>query len=120
MIGEHGGKKFGKFILRKAFEDLIPKQIIWRQKSPMQEGAGTQGLTEFFENSISDDVFIQKIKQIKEKDNVIIRTKESLHYYQIFSKHYKIDTTDKRSCPDCHSVIEEDSKFCRMCGRFPI
>lgn len=121
MIGEHDGKKFGKFILREAFEDKIPKTIVWRQKSPMQEGAGTQGLTEFFERMIPDSLFIEKLQQIKAKDNVTIRTKESLHYYEIFSKYHKIDNKNtENSCPDCHCTIEQDSRFCRMCGRFPV
>lgn len=121
MIGEHDMKKFGKFILRKAFEDKIPKTIAWRQKSPMQEGAGTQGLTEFFDRMIPDSLFIEKLQQIKAKDNVIIRTKESLHYYEIFCKYHDMNNEKtENSCPDCHYTIEPDSKFCRMCGRFPI
>lgn len=121
MIGIHDGRKFGKFILRQAFEDRIPNQIVWRQKSPMQEGAGTQGLTGFFDGMIPDEMFLEKIKKIKQADNVIIRSKESLHYYEIFKKYHKINTTKSdRSCPDCHYMIEENSRFCRMCGRFPI
>jgi len=121
-VHEEGGKKFGKWILRKTFEDKIPKAIAWRQKSPMQDGAGTQGLTEFFESAIPDAVFIDKIKKIKEKDGVTIRTKESLQYYEIYRRHHAAPETDKPGtrCPDCKHIIEEDSKFCRMCGRFPL
>ena len=28
--------------------------------------------------------------------------------------------TGKNHCPDCNSKIGENSKFCRMCGKFPI
>jgi asparagine synthase (glutamine-hydrolysing) len=121
LVGVHEGKKFGKFILRKSFEGLIPHAIAWRQKSPMQEGAGTQGLTEFFARTIPDDVFFQKLREIKPQDNIIIRTKESLHYYEIFKKYHTLDNSGHAtSCPDCHYIIEENSRFCRMCGRFPI
>jgi len=121
LIGIHEGKKYGKFILRQAFDGLIPHAIAWRQKSPMQEGAGTQGLTEFFNGVIPDDVFFQKIKKIKSDDMVTIRTKESLYYYEIFKKYHTLDNSDSTpSCPDCHYTIEENSRFCRMCGRFPI
>jgi asparagine synthase (glutamine-hydrolysing) len=121
-VREEDGKKFGKWILRKAFEDKIPKSICWRQKSPMQEGAGTQGLTEFFEIAIPDSVFVEKIKKIKEKDGVTIRTKESLHYYEIYRKYYELETSDKtdKRCPDCHYAVQADSRFCRMCGRYPL
>jgi len=121
-VREEAGKKYGKWILRKAFEDKIPRAIAWRQKSPMQEGAGTSGLTEFFERMIPDSIFIEKIKTIKEKDNVTIRTKESLHYYEVYRRHFEHKISDKpgTKCPDCHSVIEPDSRFCRMCGRYPL
>jgi asparagine synthase (glutamine-hydrolysing) len=121
-VREEDGKKFGKWILRKAFEDKIPKSICWRQKSPMQEGAGTQGLMEFFEVAIPDATFAEKIKKIKEKDGITIRTKESLHYYEIYRKYYELEVPDKPGpkCPDCNHTIETDSKFCRMCGRYPL
>lgn len=121
MIGIHDGKKFGKFILRQAFDGAIPPQIAWRQKSPMQEGAGTQGLTEFFDGMIPDEMFLEKIKQIKQADNITIRSKESLHYYETYRKYHSPSMAKSDpSCPDCHHMIEEGSRFCRMCGRFPI
>jgi len=121
-VREEGGKRFGKWILRKTFEGKIPKAIAWRQKSPMQDGAGTQGITGFFESAIPDAVFIDKIKKIKEKDGIMIRTKESLQYYEIYRRHHAVPEAEKSGtkCPDCRHVIDEDSKFCRMCGRFPL
>lgn len=122
MVHQENEKKFGKWILRKAFEDKIPRSIAWRQKSPMQDGAGTQGLTELFDITIPDSVFAEKAKKIKENDNITIRTKESLQYYEIYRKHYDMPAFDESGtkCPDCHYRIDEDSKFCRMCGRFPL
>lgn len=121
LVREEGGKKFGKWILRKAFEEKIPKAIAWRQKSPMQDGAGTQSLTEFFNSAIPDSLFAQKTKKIKDEDGITIRTKESLKYYEIYRKYHEIKAADSGvTCPDCKHGIEEDSKFCRMCGRFPL
>jgi asparagine synthase (glutamine-hydrolysing) len=122
MVRQENEKKFGKWILRKAFEDKIPKSIAWRSKSPMQDGAGTQGLTELFDITIPDAVFAEKAKKIKEDDGITIRTKESLQYYEIYRKHYDTPVFDESTvkCPDCHYNIDEDSKFCRMCGRFPL
>jgi asparagine synthase (glutamine-hydrolysing) len=121
MVRQENEKKFGKWVLRKAFEDKIPRSIAWRQKSPMQDGAGTQGLTELFNITIPDGVFVEKTKKIKENDGVTIRTKESLQYYEIYRKHH-VPFFDESGvkCPDCHYGIDEDSKFCRMCGRFPL
>lgn len=122
LVREHEGKKFGKWILRKAFEDKIPSAIAWRHKSPMQEGAGTQGLTRFFEIAIPDSVFAEKAAKIKETDGVTIRSKESLQYYEIYRKNFGAPPSGKSgtTCPDCRHQIEQDSKFCRMCGRFPL
>ena len=113
---------YGKWILRKAFEDKIPKKIAWRQKSAMQDGSGTSGLTELFNSVISDEKFEEKKEEIAKTDEVILRTKESMHYYEIFRKYF--DTPDisdsKNSCPYCKNSVLENSKFCRMCGAYPI
>ena len=122
-VNQRNQKVFGKYILRKTFEEYLPTSIVWREKSPMQEGAGTSGLTNLFETIITDTVFSEKTKEIKEKDNVTIRTKESLHYYQIFKENFDLNEKsdlNKKLCPDCTSEIDENSKFCRMCGKFPI
>jgi len=122
-IKQKNQKVFGKYILRKTFEDYLPTSIVWREKSPMQEGAGTSGLTNLFETIITDAAFSEKTKEIKEKDNVTIRSKESLQYYQIFKENFdlsKESDSNKKLCPDCTSEIDENSKFCRMCGKFPI
>ena len=120
LVNMHNGKKYGKFILRETFDGMIPSQIAWRQKSPMQDGSGTQGLTQFFDVATPDDIFLDKIKKIHQDDNVLLRTKESLFYYETFKKYHKLNQSSDNSCPDCHHTIEENSKFCRMCGRFPI
>ena len=89
----------------------------------MQDGAGTVGLTKLFESIISDEIFSKKIEKIKKDDGVTIRSKESLHYYEIFKENFEIPEkpdTGKNYCPDCNSKIGENSKFCRMCGKFPI
>ena len=114
-------KKFGKWILRETFEKELPKNIVWREKSPMQDGSGTVNLTSLFNTIITDDVFLQKKTKILEEDGIYIRTKESLHYYECFRKTNRvtISNSDKK-CPDCNYDIRLDSKFCRMCGKFPI
>ena len=114
-------KKFGKWILRETFEKELPKNIVWREKSPMQDGSGTVNLTGLFNTIITDDVFLQKKTKILEEDGIYIRTKESLHYYECFRKTNRvtISNSDKK-CPDCNYDIKLDSKFCRMCGKFPI
>ena len=120
-INVKDGKKFGKWILRETFEKYLPNNITWREKSPMQDGSGTNNLTGLFNTIITDDIFTQKKTRILEEDGVYIRTKESLHYYECFRKtnSVKKSNSDNR-CPDCNHEIAPNSRFCRMCGKFPI
>ena len=53
-------KRYGKWILRKTFEKHIPPQIAWRRKSPMQDGAGTSGLTSMFDSIVEEEKFVEK------------------------------------------------------------
>jgi len=114
-------KRHGKWILRKTFEKYIPKQIAWREKSPMQDGSGTAGLTNLFNSIIEEVVFVEKKLVTEKEDNVIIRSRESMHYYEIFKKLFgsPVDKDTKNICPYCKHKVE-NSKFCRMCGAFPI
>ena len=113
--------RFGKWILRETFEKDLPKNIVWREKSPMQDGSGTSNLTGLFNTIITDKIFSEKKTKILEKDGVHIRTKESLHYYECFRKSNSIiNSNSDEKCPDCNYDIRLDSKFCKMCGKFPI
>ena len=108
-------KKFGKWILRETFEKDLPKNIIWREKSPMQDGSGTNNLTGLFNTIITDEIFSQKKTKILEEDGVYIRTKESLHYYECFRKSSSVKkSSSDRKCPDCDYEINLNSRFCRM------
>ena len=122
LVNKKDGVTFGKWILRKAFENDLPSSIVWRQKTPMQDGSGTAALTKLFESIITDEIFMEKSKKIKNEDGVTIRTKESLHYYETYRKEFEISDSKNEinSCPDCNSEIVDNSKFCRMCGKFPL
>ena len=120
-IKEEKGKRYGKWILRKTFEKHIPLQIAWRRKSPMQEGAGTSGLTNLFESIISEETYVEKKLTVEKNDEVLIRSRESMYYYEIFKKLYGSPVNDnaEHKCPYCKHEVN-NSKFCRMCGAFPI
>ena len=122
-INKQKGKKYGKWILRKTFEKKIPNSIVWRKKSAMQDGAGTSGLIDLFSAMLPNKFFNEQTKRIKESENVIIKSKESLYYYMIYRKYFDIPSdlhSSKSKCPNCQYKIELGSKFCRMCGAFPI
>jgi len=122
LVNQKNGTKFGKWILRKAFENDLPQNVIWREKTPMQNGSGTNGLTKLFDSVITDDIFQEKVKKIKNEDDVLIRTKESLHYYELYKENFKIPKSDSEKiiCSDCKAELVINSNFCRMCGKFPL
>jgi len=120
-VKEENGTRYGKWILRKTIKKYIPEQIVWRKKSPMQEGAGTVGLTNLFESIINEEKYVEKKLTIEKNDQVVIRSRESMYYYEIFKKLYgtPVEEDVVSKCPYCKHGIN-NSKFCRMCGAFPI
>lgn len=125
-IRSERGKIWGKWIIRKSFEGLLPDEIVWRLKSPIEFGSGTTVFPKFFGERISDEYFREKVKQYLEEDQVSIRDKEQLFYYEIFRSVFgtpiKIFSKTKgKLCPFCKAKGgDEKSKFCRICGAYPI
>ena len=61
MISEN---KMEKWILRKAFEDLLPEEIAWRQKEQFSDGVGYNWIDELkklVNNEVSDNLFENSI-----------------------------------------------------------
>ncbi len=122
-IREENGTKYGKWILRKSFENDLPGSIVWREKSAMQDGSGTSGLTSFLDGIISDSYYTEKSRHYEEKDRVKILSKEYLYYYEMYRKYfgapYTLGVSDLK-CPNCNYSLKQGSHFCRMCGSYPI
>lgn len=121
-IGRRKGELFGKWILREAYEGMLPEEIIWRVKTPIERGTGTSMLPSLFEKEISDELFNERRKFYLDEDSVRIRDKEHLAYYEVFREVVGPPraTGSGRRCPDCTSMLREGSKFCRTCGAYPV
>lgn len=122
LVVEDRGTKWGKWIVRKAFEDLLPAEITWRVKTPIEYGCGTTVLPKVFEEMVSNEEFAKKRERIMQYDNVAIRDKEQLVYYQVFRETVGLQhrTVEGRKCPQCNFGVPEDANFCRTCGAYPI
>src|SRR5690606_9996619 len=60
MINKSEGK-MEKWVLRKAFEDLLPESIAWRQKEQFSDGVGyswIDSLKELAEKEVSDEMML--------------------------------------------------------------
>lgn len=122
-IHSKNGQMIGKWILRKAFENILPDTIVWRVKTPIEMGSGTFILPNFFNLKISDNQFQKKKKEYLTKDAVIIRNKEQLFYYEIYRSEIGVpQPIDKvgKICPQCNSNVEKKATYCRTCGAYPI
>jgi asparagine synthase (glutamine-hydrolysing) len=124
-INMHNGVKYSKWILRKAYEDVIPKEVTWRPKAPLEEGTGTAVLRTFFDKEVPDKEFAEKKKAILERDDVAIRDKEQLLYYEFFRKRFgkPADVYPDNGgiqCPYCKSYVKTRIQFCNVCGAYPI
>jgi asparagine synthase (glutamine-hydrolysing) len=79
-----GEQKVEKWIFRKAFENVLPKEIVWRLKQEFSQGSGSADiLPQYFENVISDDE-LEYTKAYFPN----IRSKEEVYYFRIFRHHF--------------------------------
>jgi asparagine synthase (glutamine-hydrolysing) len=84
LVGERDGQRFGKKVLREAFADLLPPEITWRVKTPIEYGSGSRALQRFVTDSVSDDEFEAARARLAAEDGVSLRDKEQFFYYQIY------------------------------------
>jgi asparagine synthase (glutamine-hydrolysing) len=122
-VREEKGKVWGKWILRKAFENLLPREIVWRTKTPIEYGSGTFILPSFFNSTIRDDEFEEKKSRYLEEDGVTLRTKEQLLYYEIYRSEVGIPHPAElqgKTCPFCNSSMANGITYCKRCGGYPI
>ena len=83
-----GSEKMEKWILRKAFENELPKNILWRQKEQFSDGVGygwIDFLKEYVESNISDKEFNMRKKKFPINT---AKTKEEDYYRNIFEELY--------------------------------
>jgi asparagine synthase (glutamine-hydrolysing) len=119
------GRQYGKWLLRKAYEDLIPSEVIWRTKMALEKGTGTKNLQSVFGKKISDKDLREKKETYLKKDDVCLIDKEQLFYYEIFRKQHGSPSEafpDKngKQCQKCKAYVKTKIGFCRICGNYPI
>ena len=114
------GERMEKWILRKAFEDLLPKSVAWRQKEQFSDGVGyswIDTLKEMVEKEVTD----KQLANAHFKFPIQPPTsKEEFYYRSIFSEHFPSNAAAK-SVPSVPSVacstptaLEWDESFKNM------
>jgi asparagine synthase (glutamine-hydrolysing) len=119
------GKQYGKWLLRKAYEDALPSEVIWRPKIALEKGTGTIRLQDVFSENISNEEFCQKKQIYLEKDEVELVNKEQMFYYELFrnifgSPSEAYSEKEGKQCPKCKGYVKTKIGFCKICGNYPI
>lgn len=87
-----GKGKMEKWILRKAFEDLLPESIVWRQKEQFSDGVG-YGWIDTLKALANEKISDEELAQAKFRFPVHPpMSKEEYHYRSIFHSHFPSDT----------------------------
>jgi len=82
-----GGRTVEKWILRKAFEDLLPRDILWRRKEQFDEGSGTvdvlsAGLDRFMRREDARDY-------VSAHPDADLRSPEEAVFHRLLTKAYE-------------------------------
>ena len=117
MIGKG---KMEKYILRKAFEDMIPEQVAWRQKEQFSDGVGYSWI-DTLKELVNEEVSDEQLKNAGYRFPIQTPTsKEEFYYRSIFETHFPSDTA-ALSVPSVPSVacsspvaLEWDESFKNM------
>jgi asparagine synthase (glutamine-hydrolysing) len=86
----HENGRPAKALLRRAYEGLLPDEIVYRPKMKFSKGAGSSDiLAERAEQKISDKRFQAEQKRLKLDWDYDLQNKEALLYYQMLREHYQ-------------------------------
>jgi len=109
-----------KWVLRKAFEDMLPESVLWRQKEQFSDGVGyswIDSLKEMVNKEITDEQIANAQYRFPIQTPA---SKEEFYYRSIFEEHFPSDTA-ALSVPSVPSVacsspvaLEWDESFKNM------
>jgi len=86
----HENGRPAKALLRRAFEGLLPDEIVYRPKMKFSKGAGSSDiLAERAEQKVSDEHFRQEKERLQGEWDYALPNKEALLYYEMLREHYQ-------------------------------
>ncbi len=115
-----GNPRIEKWIVREAFKDYLPSEIVWRQKEQFSDGVGyswIDTLKEMTDKAVSDSQFA--MAEMRFPINTPA-TKEEYYYRSIFAKHFPSESAAKcvphEASVACSTAkaLEWDEAFKRM------
>jgi asparagine synthase (glutamine-hydrolysing) len=86
------GERMEKWILRKAFEDYLPKSVAWRQKEQFSDGVGYSWI-DSLKAMVEQEVTDQQMTTAQYKFPINTpQSKEEYYYRSIFAEHFPSDS----------------------------
>ena len=85
------GERMEKWVVRKAFEDMLPKSVAWRQKEQFSDGVGyswIDTLKEVVEKEVTDEQMANAHFRFPIQTP---QNKEEFYYRSIFTEHFPSD-----------------------------
>lgn len=114
------GYYWTKMSLRQAMFGLLPNDVVYRMKAPLQYGAWTYKLTDALAGLIKSP---EELAQIEEETRLLSTYDRLAHagVYKIYRKYGLLppkvtDPTTQIECKSCGGAIERGLKFCYTCG----
>lgn len=119
LVGDHAGRRWGKWVLREAFRGALPDEVLWRLKDPLEVGAGSRALASRLADRLGEGLD-DEADRVADQEGVRLRSAEQLAYYRAYRRHHPPPTdrhpgTDRR-CPACRGPLDDDATYCRTCG----
>ena len=114
-VREHRGARCGKWVLREAFAHLLPEEIIWQAKRPIEVGSGFSRLHKIISAKISDE----ELAEAESTFSVKFLSKDHLFYYHTYRQvvgEIPPPRPGEVGCPGCGTGIAPQSSHCRICG----
>ncbi len=86
------GERMEKWIIRKAFEDLLPESVAWRQKEQFSDGVGYDWI-DTLKEVVDKEVTDEQLANAKFRFPIQTpQNKEEFYYRAIFEGHFPSDT----------------------------
>ncbi|MBE7684809.1 asparagine synthase B [Tenacibaculum piscium] len=86
------GERMEKWVIRKAFEDMLPESVAWRQKEQFSDGVGYDWI-DTLKEVVDKEVTDEQLANAKFRFPIQTPTnKEEFYYRTIFEDHFPSDT----------------------------
>jgi asparagine synthase (glutamine-hydrolysing) len=122
-VGERDGERHGKWVLRRAIEDVLPPRFVWRTKTPAEFGSGSTRLETAVLDRLSEPEFEELRVAVLRNDGVQLRDREQAVYYRLYREQFEPPRAEpgEPRCPACQAPLASPrSRYCGRCGAYPV